>query len=36
MTLMVFPIELTLEYAEEHQVKVDLEGFKIALKEQKR
>lgn len=30
-----FPIELTLEYAEEHQVKVDLEGFKIALKEQK-
>lgn len=30
-----FPIELTSEYAEEHDVKVDLEGFKKALKEQK-
>lgn len=30
-----FPIELTLEYAEENNVEVDLEGFKLALEEQK-
>lgn len=30
-----FPIELTLEYALEHQVEVDLEGFKKALEAQK-
>ncbi|CCV64268.1 Alanyl-tRNA synthetase [Alteracholeplasma palmae J233] len=30
-----FPIELTLEYAEENHITVDLEGFKQALEEQK-
>lgn len=30
-----FPIELTLEYAEEHGVKVDVDGFNVALEEQK-
>lgn len=30
-----FPIELTLEYAEEHNVTVDVEGFNVALLEQK-
>lgn len=30
-----FPIELTLEYAEEHNVTVDVDGFNEALKEQK-
>jgi alanyl-tRNA synthetase len=30
-----FPIELTLEYAEEHKVSVDLDGFKEELNKQK-
>ena len=30
-----FPIELTLEYAEEHQAEIDLEAFEIALNAQK-
>lgn len=30
-----FPIELTIEYAEEQGLKVDVEGFKEALEEQK-
>src|SRR5690606_6206080 len=30
-----FPIELTLEYAEEHGIKVDIEGFNEALELQK-
>lgn len=30
-----FPIELTIEYAEEHQIEVDVDGFYEALEEQK-
>lgn len=30
-----FPIELTIEYAKEHQLTVDVEGFKLYLEEQK-
>ncbi len=30
-----FPLELTMEYAEDHGVKVDVEGFKAAMERQK-